>query len=53
MNNGWITPDFPEWLLQGYLGEDDEDEPIIYDADSTYWHVGYDDEGNPIVIEIP
>ena len=44
---------FPEWLLQGYLGDDEEGNPIVWDIDTMEILVGYDDEDTPIFVEVP
>ena len=45
--------EFPVWLIQNYLGDDDEGNPIIWIADTrTYW-AGDDDAGSPLFVEVP
>jgi hypothetical protein len=54
MFDDWVmTDEFPGWLLQEYLGEDDEEMPIIWDADVGCYWVGDDEDGNPIFVEMP
>jgi len=39
--------------MQGYFGDDDEGEPILWDLDVVEVYMGDDDDGEPIVVEVP
>lgn len=44
---------YPEWLDQGYLGDDEDGNPIVWNLDTWDFWMGDDEEGEPIIVELP